>query len=162
MLVGGEDPRYIARRITRMAVEDIGMADPQALGVAINAWETYERLGSPEGELAIAQAVIYMATAPKSNAAYTAIKAANRAARETGSLMPPKHILNAPTKLMKNLGYSDGYEYDHDAEGAFSGQDYFPDEMPRENFYNPPERGFEREIRKRLDYWDKLRKARNA
>ncbi len=162
MLVGGEDPRYIARRVTRMAVEDIGMADPQALGVAINAWETYERLGSPEGELAIAQAVIYMATAPKSNAAYSAIKAANRAARETGSLMPPKHILNAPTKLMKNLGYSDGYEYDHDAEGAFSGQDYFPDEMPRENFYNPPERGFEREIRKRLDYWDKLRKAKNA
>lgn len=162
MFNGGEDPRYIARRVTRMAVEDIGMADPQALTMAINAWETYERLGSPEGELAIAQAVIYMATAPKSNAAYKAIGAARRAAAATGSLMPPKHILNAPTKLMKNLGYSDGYEYDHDAEGAFSGQDYFPDEMEREIFYNPPERGFEREIRKRLDYWAKLRKTKNA
>lgn len=162
MLNGGEDPRYIARRVTRMAIEDIGMADPQAMQVALNAWEMYERLGSPEGELAIAQAVIYMATAPKSNAAYKAIGAARRAAKETGSLMPPKHILNAPTKLMKNLGYSSGYEYDHDAEGAFSGQDYFPDEMDREVFYNPPERGFEREIRKRLDYWDKLRKSRNA
>lgn len=162
MLNGGEDPRYIARRVTRMAIEDIGMADPQAMTVALNAWEMYERLGSPEGELAIAQAVIYMATAPKSNAAYTAIKAARRAAAETGSLMPPKHILNAPTKLMKNLGYSDGYEYDHDAEGAFSGQDYFPEEMQREAFYNPPERGFEREIRKRLDYWEKLRKQKNA
>ncbi len=162
MLNGGEDPRYIARRVTRMAIEDIGMADPQAMTVALNAWEMYERLGSPEGELAIAQAVIYMATAPKSNAAYTAIKAARRAAKETGSLMPPKHILNAPTRLMKNLGYSDGYEYDHDAEGAFSGQDYFPEEMEREMFYNPPERGFEREIRKRLDYWDKLRKQKNA
>ena len=162
MLNGGEDPRYIARRVTRMAVEDIGMADPQALSVAINAWETYERLGSPEGELAIAQAVIYMATAPKSNAAYKAIGAAKRAAAATGSLMPPKHILNAPTKLMKNLGYSDGYEYDHDAEGAFSGQDYFPDEMEREVFYNPPERGFEREIRKRLDYWAKMREKKNA
>jgi putative ATPase len=162
MLNGGEDPRYIARRVTRMAVEDIGMADPQALSMAINAWETYERLGSPEGELAIAQAVIYMATAPKSNAAYKAIGAARRAAVATGSLMPPKHILNAPTKLMKNLGYSDGYEYDHDAEGAFSGQDYFPDEMEREVFYNPPERGFEREIRKRLDYWAKMRGKKNA
>lgn len=162
MLNGGEDPRYIARRVTRMAIEDIGMADPQAMTVALNAWEMYERLGSPEGELAIAQAVIYMATAPKSNAAYTAIKAARRAAAETGSLMPPKHILNAPTKLMKNLGYTDGYEYDHDAEGAFSGQDYFPEEMKREMFYDPPERGFEREIRKRLDYWEKLRKQKNA
>lgn len=162
MLNGGEDPRYIARRVSRMAVEDIGMADPQAIQVALNAWEMYERVGSPEGELAIAQAVIYMATAPKSNAAYTAIKAARRAAKETGSLMPPKHILNAPTKLMKNIGYGSGYEYDHDAEGAFSGQDYFPDEMDREVFYNPPERGFEREIRKRLDYWDKLRKSKNA
>jgi putative ATPase len=162
MFNGGEDPRYIARRVTRMAVEDIGMADPQALTMAINAWETYERLGSPEGELAIAQAVIYMATAPKSNAAYKAIGAARRAAAATGSLMPPKHILNAPTKLMKNLGYSDGYEYDHDAEGAFSGQDYFPDEMEREVFYNPPERGFEREIRKRLDYWAKMREKKNA
>jgi putative ATPase len=162
MLNGGEDPRYIARRVTRMAVEDIGMADPQAIGVALNAWEMYERVGSPEGELAIAQAVIYMATAPKSNAAYKAIGAARRVAKETGSLMPPKHILNAPTKLMKNLGYSSGYEYDHDAEGAFSGQDYFPDDMKREVFYNPPDRGFEREIRKRLDYWEKLREKKNA
>ncbi len=162
MFNGGEDPRYIARRVTRMAVEDIGMADPQAMQVALNAWEMYERLGSPEGELAIAQAVIYMATAPKSNAAYTAIKAARRAAAETGSLMPPKHILNAPTKLMKNIGYGSGYEYDHDAEGAFSGQNYFPEEMEREIFYNPPERGFEREIRKRLDYWSKLRDKKNA
>ncbi len=162
MFEGGEDPRYIARRVTRMAVEDIGLADPQALQQAIAAWETYERLGSPEGELAIAQAVIYMATAPKSNAAYKAIGAARRAARETGSLMPPKHILNAPTKLMKNLGYSEGYAYDHDTEEAFSGQDYFPDDMERENFYNPPERGFEREIRKRLDYWSKLREKKNT
>lgn len=162
MLNGGEDPRYIARRVSRMAVEDIGMADPQAIQVALNAWEMYERVGSPEGELAIAQAVIYMATAPKSNAAYTAIKAARRAAKETGSLMPPKHILNAPTALMKNIGYGSGYEYDHDAEGAFSGQNYFPDEMEREVFYNPPERGFEREIRKRLDYWDKMRKSKDA
>ncbi len=162
MLNGGEDPRYIARRVTRMAVEDIGLADPQALPQAIAAWETYERLGSPEGELAIAQAVIYMASAPKSNAAYKAIGAARRAAKETGSLMPPKHILNAPTKLMKNLGYSAGYEYDHDAEDAFSGQDYFPEEMEREEFYNPPERGFERELRKRLDYWAKLREKKNA
>lgn len=157
MLNGGEDPRYIARRVTRMAVEDIGMADPQALTIALGAWEMYERVGSPEGELAIAQAVIYMATAPKSNAAYKAIGAARRAAKDTGSLMPPKHILNAPTKLMKNLGYSAGYAYDHDAEDAFSGQDYFPEEMEREVFYNPPDRGFEREIRKRLDYWAKLR-----
>lgn len=162
MLNGGEDPRYIARRITRMAVEDIGMADPQALQQAIAAWETYERLGSPEGELAIAQAIIYMASAPKSNAAYKAIGAARRAAKETGSLMPPKHILNAPTKLMKNIGYGEGYAYDHDTEEGFSGQDYFPDEMEREIFYNPPERGFEREIRKRLDYWSKLRDKKNA
>lgn len=162
MLNGGEDPRYIARRVARMAVEDIGMADPQAIQVALNAWEMYERVGSPEGELAIAQAVIYMATAPKSNAAYVAIKAAKRAAAETGSLMPPKHILNAPTKLMKNIGYGEGYAYDHDTEGAFSGQDYFPDDMEREVFYDPPERGFEREIRKRLDYWAKLRDKKNA
>lgn len=162
MLEGGEDPRYIARRMTRMAIEDIGLADPQAVQQALAAWETFERLGSPEGELAIAQAIIYMATAPKSNAAYTAIGAARRAARETGSLMPPKHILNAPTKLMKNLGYSEGYEYDHDSEGAFSGQDYFPDEMEREVFYDPPERGFERELRKRLDYWTKLREKKNT
>lgn len=162
MLNGGEDPRYIARRVSRMAVEDIGMADPQAIQVALNAWEMYERVGSPEGELAIAQAVIYMATAPKSNAAYTAIKAARRAAAETGSLMPPKHILNAPTKLMKSIGYGTGYAYDHDTEEGFSGQNYFPDDMARENFYNPPERGFEREIRKRLDYWEKLRKSKTS
>ncbi len=162
MLNGGEDPRYIARRVARMAVEDVGMADPQAIQVALNAWEMDERVGSPECELSLAQAVIYMATAPKSNAAYTAYGAAKRAAKETGSLMPPKHILNAPTKLMKNLGYSEGYEYDHESEEAFSGQDYFPDEMEREVFYNPPERGFEREIRKRLDYWAKLRDKKSG
>ncbi|MFA5592744.1 MAG: replication-associated recombination protein A [Micavibrio sp.] len=162
MLNGGEDPRYIARRIARMAVEDIGMADPQALQVALNAWEMYERVGSPEGELAITQAVIYMATAPKSNAAYKAAGSARRAASATGSLMPPKHILNAPTKLMKTIGYGENYAYDHDTEEGFSGQDYFPDEMKREVFYNPPERGFEREIRKRLDYWARLREKKNA
>jgi putative ATPase len=160
MLVGGEDPIYIARRITRFAVEDIGMADPQALTQALTAWDAYDRLGSPEGELAIAQAVIYLATAPKSNAAYRALGAANRAARETGSLMPPKHILNAPTRLMKDLGYSDGYEYDHATEEGFSGQNYFPDDMDRRQFYQPAERGFEREVKKRLDYWQKLRETR--
>jgi putative ATPase len=133
------------------------LADPQALPQALAAWETYERLGSPEGELAIAQCTIYMATAPKSNAAYTAYKAAKRTAQETGSLMPPKHILNAPTKMMKGLGYGKGYEYDHDTAEGFSGQNYFPDGMPRQQFYRPPERGFEREIRKRLEYWSKLR-----
>jgi putative ATPase len=162
MLAGGEDPRFIARRITRMAVEDIGLADPQALPVALAAWEAYERMGSPEGELAIAQALVYMATAPKSNAAYSAINAAMRTARETGSLMPPKHILNAPTKLMKEVGYGDGYQYDHDTPEGFSGQNYFPEEMNRQQFYDPPERGFEREIRKRLDYWDKLRRQKGA
>ena len=157
MLEGGEDPRYLGRRIVRMAVEDIGMADPQALAVTLAAWETYERLGSPEGELALAEAVVYVATAPKSNATYMAYNEARRAARETGSLMPPMHILNAPTKLMKNLGYAKGYEYDHATEDAFSGQNYFPDGMERREFYDPPERGFEREIKKRLDYWGKLR-----
>ncbi len=161
MLAGGEDPRYIARRMVRMAVEDVGMADPQALQVCLNAWEAYDRLGSPEGELALAQAMIYLATAPKSNAAYMASKAAMRSAKATGSLMPPKHILNAPTKLMKEQGYAKGYEYDHSTEEGFSGQDYFPDDMGREEFYNPPERGFERDIRKRLDYWSKLRGKRN-
>ncbi|MEJ2119454.1 MAG: replication-associated recombination protein A [Alphaproteobacteria bacterium] len=161
MLAGGEDPIYIARRITRFAVEDIGMADPQALPQAIAAWEAYDRLGSPEGELAIAQAVIYLATAPKSNAAYRALGAANRSARETGSLMPPKHILNAPTRLMKDLGYADGYAYDHATEEGFSGQNYFPDGMERRQFYEPAERGFEREIKKRLDYWQKLREKRD-
>lgn len=157
MLDGGEDPSYILRRLTRFAVEDIGMADPQALQTAIAAWETYDRLGSPEGELAIAMLVIYLGTAPKSNASYTAFSAAKQAARATGSLMPPKHILNAPTKLMKNLGYGKDYDYDHNAEDAFSGQNYFPDGMKRETFYAPPERGFEREINKRLEYWAKLR-----
>jgi putative ATPase len=157
MLAGGEDPLYIVRRIVRFASEDIGMADPQALLQALAAWDAYERLGSPEGELCIAQAVVYLATAPKSNALYKAIGSANRAAHETGSLMPPKHILNAPTKLMKNLGYGKDYAYDHDTEEGFSGQNYFPDDMPRRQFYKPAERGFEREIAKRLEYWAKLR-----
>jgi putative ATPase len=159
MLAGGEDPRYIARRITRFAAEDIGLADPQALVQTLAAWEAYERLGSPEGEICIAQAVIYLATAPKSNATYKALGAANRAAKETGSLMPPAHILNAPTKLMKNLGYGAGYEYDHDTDDAFSGQNYFPEGMGRPDFYRPVERGFEREIGKRLAYWAKLRET---
>ena len=162
MLTGGEDPRYIARRLTRFAVEDIGMADPQALVQALAAWETYERLGSPEGELAIAQAVIYLGTAPKSNAQYVALGAARAAAKATGSLMPPKHILNAPTKLMGELGYGAGYNYDHGAEDAFSGQNYFPEGMDRVNLYQPRDRGFEREIGKRLAYWAQLRQARDA
>ncbi len=162
MLAGGEHPEYIARRMVRMATEDIGLADPQALAMTLHAWETYERLGSPEGELALAEALVYLATAPKSNAVYMAYNAAKRAAKETGSLMPPKHILNAPTKLMKQEGYGTGYNYDHETKEAFSGQDYFPDEMERANFYDPPERGFEREIRKRLDYWQKLREEKNS
>lgn len=157
MLDGGEDPKYIARRMTRMAVEDIGLADPQAMPLCIAAWETYERLGSPEGELALAEALVYLATAPKSNASYTAYKAAKQAAKATGSLMPPKHILNASTKLMENIGYGKNYAYDHDAEEAFSGQNYFPETMSRQKFYEPVERGFEREIKKRVDYWQKLR-----
>lgn len=157
MLAGGEDPRYLARRMIRMASEDIGLADPQALAVTLAAADAFERLGSPEGELALAQALVHLATAPKSNAAYMAYKAAMRTAKETGSLMPPKHILNAPTKLMKEQEYGAGYMYDHDTPEAFSGQDYFPDEMGRVQFYDPPERGFEREIRKRLEYWQKLR-----
>jgi putative ATPase len=160
MLAGGEDPRYIARRMVRMAVEDIGLADPQANNICVTAWETYERLGSPEGELALAQAIIYLATAPKSNAAYSAYKQAMRAAKETGSLNPPAHILNAPTKLMKEIGYGAGYQYDHDQAEGFSGQNYFPDGMPRQNFYQPVERGFEREIGKRLAYWNRLRTTR--
>jgi putative ATPase len=162
MLDGGEDPHYVARRLTRMAVEDIGLADPQALNVCMNAWQAFERQGSPEGELALAQALIYLATAPKSNAVYTAYKAARRAASETGSLMPPKHILNAPTKMMRDQGYGDGYAYDHDTENRFSGQNYFPDGMPRAEFYKPVEVGFEREIQKRLDYWAKLRNEKGA
>ncbi|MGF7162727.1 putative ATPase [Rhodoligotrophos appendicifer] len=162
MLVAGEDPLYLARRLVRMAIEDIGLADPQALVQTIAAKDTYDFLGSPEGELALAQAVIYLATAPKSNAGYKAFKAATRNAKETGSLSPPMHILNAPTKLMKGQGYGSGYDYDHDAPDAFSGQDYFPDGMGRQKYYEPPERGFEREIRKRLDYWAKLRQTRQA
>ena len=161
MLDAGEDPLYIARRVVRMAVEDIGLADPQALVICNAAKDAYDFLGSPEGELAIAQAVIYVATAPKSNAAYAAFGAAKRAAKEGGSLLPPKHILNAPTKLMKSEDYGAGYEYDHDAPEAFSGQDYFPEALGRQQFYDPPERGFEREIRKRLEYWAKLRKDKS-
>ncbi len=162
MLDAGEPPLYIARRVVRMAVEDIGLADPQALLVANAAKEAYDFLGSPEGELAIAQAVIYCATAPKSNAAYVAYGAAMRTAKEAGSLLPPKHILNAPTGLMKAEGYGAGYDYDHETPETFSGQDYFPEALGRQTFYDPPERGFEREIRKRLDYWAKLRKDRKA
>ncbi|MBT5894950.1 MAG: replication-associated recombination protein A, partial [Rhodospirillaceae bacterium] len=157
MMTAGEQPLYIARRLVRFAVEDIGLADPQALVQANAAKEAYDFLGSPEGELAIAQAVIYLATAPKSNAAYEAMSRANRAARDTGSLMPPKHILNAPTSMMKDLGYGKGYVYDHGTEEGFSGQNYFPEQMPRQNFYQPAERGFEREVAKRMAYWDKLR-----
>ena len=160
MLTAGEDPIYIARRVTRFAVEDVGLADPEAVHQALAAWDTYDRLGSPEGELALAQAVLYLATAPKSNAAYSAFGQATRAARETGSLMPPEHILNAPTRLMRDLGYGKGYAYDHGEPEAFSGQNYFPDGMERQEFYRPPERGFEREVRKRLDYWAKLRAER--
>jgi putative ATPase len=162
MLTGGEDPRYLARRITRMAVEDIGLADPQAQAVCLQSWETYERLGSPEGELALAQAVVYLALAPKSNAAYAAYKAAMRLAKQTGSKPPPKHILNAPTSLMKDQGYGAGYAYDHDAEDAFSGQDYFPDDVGHPVLYAPVERGFERELKKRLDYFARLRAQRNT
>ncbi len=157
MLDGGEDPIYLLRRLTRFAAEDIGMADPQALQIAISAWETYDRLGSPEGELAIAMLIIYLGTAPKSNAAYVAYGEARSAARQTGSLMPPMHILNAPTRMMKDLGYGKGYAYDHDQDEAFSGQNYFPDGMARAQFYRPVERGFEREVAKRLAYWQKLR-----
>ena len=160
MLDAGEPALYIARRVVRMAVEDIGLADPQALVIANAAKDAYDFLGSPEGELAIAEAVIYMATAPKSNAAYAAFGAAMRTAKEAGSLLPPKHILNAPTKLMQQEGYGRGYAYDHKEEEAFSGQDYFPEALGRQQFYDPPERGFEREIRKRLEFWAKLRKER--
>ena len=161
MVTGGEDARYVARRLVRFASEDVGMADPGALPQAVAAWETYERLGSPEGELAIVQAIVYLGTAPKSNALYVAYKAALAAAKATGSLPPPAHILNAPTRLMKDLGYGQGYAYDHDAEDAFSGQDYFPDGMGREAFYRPADRGFEREVARRLDHWAKLRQGRS-
>ncbi len=162
MLDAGEDPRFLARRLVRMAVEDIGLADPQALVHARAAAETYEQLGSPEGELALANAVIYLATAPKSNAAYVAYKAAVRVAKAAGSLMPPRTILNAPTQFMKAEGYGADYAYDHDAPDAFSGQDYWPETLGRQQFYDPPDRGFEREIRKRLDWWEKLRKERQG
>jgi putative ATPase len=160
MMDAGEDPLFLARRVVRMAVEDVGLADPQALVICNAAKDAYDFLGHPEGELAIAQAVIYLATAPKSNAAYKAFGAAMRAAKQGGSLLPPKHVLNAPTKLMKSEGYGGGYQYDHDAPDAFSGQDYFPEALGRQTFYDPPDRGFEREIRKRLDYWAKLRRER--
>jgi putative ATPase len=162
MLDAGELPLYLGRRLVRMAVEDIGLADPQALTVALAAKEAYDYLGSPEGELALAQAAVYLATAPKSNAVYTAFSAATKAAKEHGSLLPPKTILNAPTKLMKTEGYGSGYRYDHDQPDAFSGQDYFPEALGRQTFYDPPDRGFEREIRKRLDYWKKLRRERGG
>ena len=162
MLEGGEDPRFLARRITRMAVEDIGLADPQAQDVCLSAWNTYERLGSPEGELALAQAVVYVALAPKSNAVYVAYKAARASARDTGSLPPPLHIRNAPTRLMKDLGYGEGYAYDHDAEDGFSGQDYFPEGMKHPVLYAPLERGFERELKKRLDWFVKQRARRQG
>ena len=161
MLTAGEEPRYLARRLVRMAVEDIGLADPAALTQCIAARDAYEFLGSPEGELALVQACIYLATAPKSNAAYSAQKAAWRSAKETGSLSPPKNILNAPTKLMKDIGYGSGYTYDHNAEEGFSGDNYWPEEMEPQTYYEPVERGFEREVKKRLDYWDKLRRERD-
>ena len=160
MLVAGEEPLFVLRRLIRAAIEDIGLADPQAVVQCLAAKDTYEFLGSPEGELAIVQACLYCATAPKSNAAYKAQKAAWRSAKETGSLMPPQNILNAPTKLMKDIGYGKGYAYDHDAEDGFSGANYWPEEMERQTYYDPAERGFEREIRKRIDYWNKLRAER--
>ena len=162
MIEGGEDPRYLARRLTRMAVEDIGLADPQAQAVCLEAWQSYERLGSPEGDLALAQAVSYLALAPKSNAGYVAWKAALKLAKQTGSQPPPKHILNAPTKLMKEQGYGAGYDYDHDAEDGFSGQNYFPEGVKRPVLYQPLERGFERELSKRLAYFAKLRAKRGG
>ncbi|KPQ05970.1 MAG: putative ATPase [Rhodobacteraceae bacterium HLUCCA12] len=162
MLEGGEDPRFLARRITRMANEDIGLADPQAQGICLEAWQIYERLGSPEGELALAQAVVYLALAPKSNAVYAAFKGAQALARKTGSTSPPAHILNAPTALMKDQGYGAGYAYDHDAENGFSGQNYFPEGVKRPVLYAPPERGFERELGKRLAYFARLRAKRQG
>ena len=158
MLAGGEDPNYILRRLVRFATEDIGMADPVALSQAVAAWQAFERVGSPEGDLAIAQCTIYLATAPKSNGVYKAFENASGTAKETGSLLPPKHVLNAPTSMMKELGYGDGYVYDHGVDDAFSGQNYFPEELSEKRFYEPTERGFEKEIKKRLDYWLKLKK----
>ena len=158
MLAGGEDPNYILRRLVRFATEDIGMADPVALSQAVAAWQAFERVGSPEGDLVIAQCTIYLATAPKSNGVYKAFDHACGTAKETGSLLPPKHVLNAPTSMMKELGYGDGYVYDHGVDDAFSGQNYFPEELSEKRFYEPTERGFEKEIKKRLDYWLKLKK----
>ena len=160
MLAGGEDPRYIARRLLRFASEDIGLADPNAMPQALAGWESFERLGSPEGELAIAQVVLYLATAPKSNAAYVAFGRAMKSARSSGSLAPPAHILNAPTKLMKELGYGANYAYDHDTDTGFSGQNYFPDGMTRETYYRPTDRGHEKRVAERLAYWAKLRSDR--
>lgn len=162
MLEGGEDPRYLARRLTRIAVEDIGLADPQAQALCLQSWDTYERLGSPEGELALAQAVLYLALAPKSNAAYVAYKAARAEAKTSGSAPPPKHILNAPTAMMKEQGYGEGYAYDHDAEDGFSGQTFLPDTMARPGYYAPVDRGFERDLKKRLSYFDRLRDKRRS
>jgi putative ATPase len=160
MLTAGEEPLYLLRRMVRMASEDIGLADPQALVQCLAAKEAYDFLGSPEGELAIVQALLYLATAPKSNAAYLAQKSAWRSAKETGSLMPPKNILNAPTKLMKQVGYGKGYQYDHDSEGGFSGDDYWPEEMEAQTFYTPTDRGFEKRVAERLAWWDEQRKAK--
>ena len=160
MLAGGEDKSYIFRRLVRFASEDIGLADPMAVTHAMSAWQAYERLGSPEGEIALVQAVVYLATAPKSNSIYVAQQRGKDLALKSGSLMPPLNILNAPTSQLKGLGYGDGYVYDHDKEDGFSGQSYFPDSLQREVLYNPKNRGFEREIKKRLDYWDKLRKGK--
>jgi putative ATPase len=162
MLVAGEEPLYVLRRITRFASEDIGLADPQALVQCLAAKDAYDFLGSPEGELAIVQACLYCATAPKSNAAYRAQKAAWQTAKETGSLMPPKTILNAPTRLMKDIGYGKGYRYDHEEEEAFSGDDYWPEEMSAQSFYEPSERGFEAKITERLAYWERLRAERKG
>jgi putative ATPase len=162
MLVAGEEPLYVLRRLTRAAMEDIGLADPQALIQCLAAKDAYDFLGSPEGELAIVQACLYLATAPKSNAAYMAQKSAWRSAKETGSLMPPSHILNAPTRLMKDIGYGKGYAYDHDADQGFSGQDYWPEEMQPQTFYDPAERGFEAKIRERIAYWNELRQKRDS
>jgi len=162
MLVSGEDPMFLARRLIRMAVEDIGLADPHALPQCVAARDAYQMLGSPEGELALAQAAVYLATAPKSNAVYTAYNQATAFAKQSGSPMPPMNILNAPTKLMKKSGYGDGYIYDHDTPEGFSGQDYFPDDLGRQEFYHPVERGFERDVRKRMDYFKRLRSTRTT
>ena len=161
MIAGGEDPAYLLRRLTRFASEDVGLADPMALQLAIAAWDSYDRLGTPEGELAIAQLIIYLGTAPKSNAVETAWYAAKKAAKDHSALTPPAHILNAPTKMMKDMGYGKGYIYDHDTPEGFSGQDYFPEAMGRKKFYHPVERGFEREIKRRLEYWENLRRKKN-